>query len=76
MSSDHTVMVTNSRHKALLVQTRDILKRLLRDIKKRVPPEFIILDVKEGIRHLGEITGETIDAEILDKIFSKFCIGK
>ncbi len=73
---DHTVMITNARHKALLIQARDVLERALGNHGDRVSPEFIALDLKEATKALSEITGETIDTDILDKIFSNFCIGK
>ena len=76
VSSDHTGLITNARHKTLLLQVKDTLERISRNLGKRVSPEFIALDMKESIERLSEITGETIDADILDKIFSNFCIGK
>ena len=76
VSADHTSLVTNARHKALLIQSKNTLERLLRNLRKRISSEFIALDTKEAIESLSEITGETVDIDILDKIFSKFCIGK
>lgn len=76
VTSDYTKLVTNARHKTLLMQARSALKKALRNVKNRVSAELIALDIKECIDSLGEITGETVDIDILDKIFSKFCIGK
>ncbi|NQT06095.1 MAG: tRNA uridine-5-carboxymethylaminomethyl(34) synthesis GTPase MnmE [Candidatus Omnitrophica bacterium] len=75
VTSDHTRLVTNVRHKALLIEAKDALFMIIGS-KGEMMPEFIALDLKEAIDRLGEITGETIDGELLDKIFSKFCIGK
>ncbi len=76
ISADHTVMVTNSRHKALLGRTKDVLTRFLKNFAEKAPPEFLMLEVEEAIDSLGEITGESIDTDILDKIFNDFCVGK
>ncbi len=40
------------------------------------PLDIISLDIREGWRVLGEITGETADEEIINTVFSKFCVGK
>lgn len=76
VTTEHVGLVTNARHKTLLIQTKTVLERGLHNFEKEVSPEFIILDMKEGIDCLGEITGETIDTDILDRIFERFCIGK
>jgi tRNA modification GTPase len=38
--------------------------------------EIVAFELRSGLEHLGEITGQTIDDEILDSIFSQFCLGK
>jgi len=76
VTADHTTVVTSARHKALLVQSRRALKKALNNLKENVYPEFTALNMKEAIDSLGGITGETIDDDILNKIFSNFCIGK
>lgn len=75
ITADHTPLVTNIRHKVLLIQAKDRLSNMLSNAKD-TSTEFIALDMKEAIESLGEITGETIDTEILDRIFANFCIGK
>jgi len=76
VSRDQTNLVTNARHKTLLLRARTSLKKALKERKKKLPPEIISLEIREAIDYLGEITGETVDTEILNRIFNKFCIGK
>ncbi|MEE8359938.1 MAG: GTP-binding protein, partial [Candidatus Omnitrophota bacterium] len=76
VETGHTVMVTNARHKTLLGETQSVLERTLKDADNGMPAEILSIHIKEAIESLGEITGETIDEEILNRIFGKFCIGK
>lgn len=76
VSANHSVLVTNQRHKALLGSAGDLLQKALKGVNEKTPSEFIALDIREAVESLGEITGETIDEEILERIFSNFCIGK
>jgi len=76
VSSDHTVLVTNVRHKALLIQAKNIISGALEGIRERLAPELLAIEIREAIDRLGEITGEIVDTDILDRIFDKFCIGK
>jgi tRNA modification GTPase len=46
------------------------------NMRKGLPLEVIALDLKSGLEALGEIIGETSNEEILDRIFSEFCLGK
>ena len=43
---------------------------------KDIPSELVASDVREALNALGEITGKTDNEQILDRVFSKFCIGK
>jgi len=45
-------------------------------ILKGLSPEFAAFDIREGLNCLGEITGKTMNEEVLDRIFSTFCLGK
>jgi len=67
-------ILTSIRHKELISAA---LSSLDRAIKPGLNfPELVALDIREAINTLGEITGETIKEEILDRIFENFCIGK
>jgi len=68
--------VTNSRHKHALSLTQKSLIHARNSAETNMSQEFIALDVREALDHLGEITGETTREDILEEIFSTFCIGK
>ncbi len=70
------LMITNGRHHHLLVSAQRVLERIGESILKGVSGEFLALDFKEAIDYLGGITGEAIGEQVLESIFSKFCIGK
>jgi len=69
-------VVTNVRHYDSLVQTRDALNKVLDGIKTGKTGDIIALDIRNGLHYLGEITGEITTEDLLENIFSKFCIGK
>ena len=73
--SDRT-LVTNIRHRNALGRTRKSLENMIESIKKNMSAEFISVDLKAALDSLGEITGKTVTEDILDEIFSRFCIGK
>jgi tRNA modification GTPase len=70
------VMVTNMRHKDNLVKAAGCLERAAAITGEGYNPELLASDLKEAVDSLGSITGETVEDDILDKIFSQFCIGK
>ena len=74
VKSDTTI--TNVRHKDLLIKALDNIKGALEDINAGVPIDCIEIDLKNCWKNLGGISGDTIEEDILDKIFSEFCIGK
>ena len=73
---DDTVMVTNLRHRDLLVKARDNISNGIEDMKNGYPLDAVEIDLRNAFNQLGEITGETIEEDVLDKIFKDFCIGK
>ncbi len=70
------VMVSNARHKNSLEKALLSLQEGIEAIKKRLPLDFIEVDYKNAWDFLGEITGESVGEDLLDHIFSNFCIGK
>jgi tRNA modification GTPase len=69
-------IINNIRHKTAARDASLCLNGALESIEKGLSIEFIVEDIKEAVKNLGRITGETTPDEILDKIFSRFCIGK
>lgn len=72
----HGVLVTNVRHRDALARTEKALERAENRMEAREPIEFAAYEVREALSSLGEITGETCTEDLLDQIFSRFCIGK
>ena len=69
-------VVTNARHGDLIRQADENLTEAIEMIKRREPLEFIEINVRSAYELLGEITGETVTDDILDEVFSRFCLGK
>ena len=69
-------MITNMRHKIALEKALENIEAAKNNIINGVSPEFAAFDLREALDNLDEITGRKINEEILDKIFSSFCIGK
>ncbi len=70
------VTVTNVRHAAALRRAADSLQQALESVRRGMAGEFISIDVRAAADALGEITGAITTDEILERIFSEFCIGK
>ena len=69
-------LIANARQENLLCKTRDCLSRGLQSLENGLSIEFLASDVQAARKNLEEITGKTSDEFLLEKIFSKFCIGK
>ncbi|MGB5927122.1 MAG: GTPase, partial [Cyclobacteriaceae bacterium] len=69
-------IVTNTRHYESLLETRKSLEDVLDGLDSGITNDFLALDIRQALHHLGSITGEVSNDEILGNIFSKFCIGK
>ena len=69
-------IVTNLRHHEQLVRTKDSLQTVIAGIDAGVTNDFTAMDIRQALHHLGEITGQITTDDLLENIFSKFCIGK
>ncbi|HEY9003777.1 MAG TPA: tRNA uridine-5-carboxymethylaminomethyl(34) synthesis GTPase MnmE [Mucilaginibacter sp.] len=75
LNGDET-LVTNVRHLEALQKTESALTHLLEGIDTQTTSDFLAMDIKQALHYLGEITGTVTTDDLLDNIFSKFCIGK
>ncbi|MDZ4163978.1 MAG: tRNA uridine-5-carboxymethylaminomethyl(34) synthesis GTPase MnmE [Smithellaceae bacterium] len=71
-----SVMVTNLRHKLALEKAAVFLQQARIALEEGISPELILLDLREAADALGEITGKILCEDVLDRIFSTFCVGK
>lgn len=76
LSSDDLTYVSNSRHIVLLKQAESNLSDAIKSIEELIPIDIISIDISNSYEVLGEIIGESIDEDLANQIFSKFCIGK
>ncbi len=68
--------MTNLRHYQNLLQTHEALDRVLSGLDQGITGDFVAMDIRQSLHYLGEITGTITTDDLLDNIFSKFCIGK
>jgi len=74
--SEHSAVVSNSRHFENLKKAKICLQNSIDAIKQKLSGEFISVDLRNAENSLGEIIGEVTSDDILNNIFSRFCIGK
>lgn len=76
LNIESDTVVTNIRHQSQLEKARDNIKSAIVDMEMDIPLDCIEIDLRNAWEDLGEISGDTIGEDILDKIFEDFCIGK
>ena len=69
-------VITNIRHKNQIRKAIDALKQAKQGLKIEIPIDIIAVSLKESIEDLSEITGENVSEDLINNIFSKFCLGK
>jgi tRNA modification GTPase len=69
-------LVSSDRQRDLLDQALAALTRFSQARTRQVPPDLLAVDLADALEALGEMTGEVTSAEILDRMFSQFCVGK
>ena len=76
IANDGETIVSNVRHKNIIINSRKNLNKARETIKNNMPIDIISGHLKEIIEELGKITGETVTEDVIAEIFSKFCLGK
>ena len=70
------IMVTNVRHIQILEESAAHMEGFLTGLSLGMSVDFLVIDLQNAWEKLGKITGETVEEDLLDQIFSKFCLGK
>lgn len=73
---DNEVIVTNTRHKSLINKAIKSTENAQISLQNKMPMDIVAIDIKDILESLGEITGEDVSENIINEIFSKFCLGK
>ena len=73
---DNEIVITNERHKKIIKDAIINLNKSKEALKNNMPIDIIAIGLKDVLTNLGEITGEEASEEIIDEIFSRFCLGK
>ena len=76
IANDGEFIVSNNRHKSLILNARKNLTKARETIDNHLPIDIISSFMKEILEELGKITGETVTEDVIKEIFSKFCLGK
>ncbi|HEY4543528.1 MAG TPA: tRNA uridine-5-carboxymethylaminomethyl(34) synthesis GTPase MnmE [Tissierellaceae bacterium] len=76
VNMDSDIVITNIRHKNQLDKSLANIKSAIEDIKMEVPLDCVEVDLRDCWDNLGEISGDTIGEDVLDRVFKEFCIGK
>jgi len=73
---DNDVIITNLRHKNLISKAIENVKKAKNTVQENMPIDIIAIFIKDILEDLGNITGEVVTDDIINEIFSKFCLGK
>ena len=69
-------IITNTRHQDALRRSQEALDDVITSLKSEMPPDLVSVDLRISLDALGDIVGKTTTEDILDRIFSQFCVGK
>lgn len=76
INMDNEILITNIRHKELINKAIDKIHETQNTIKNNMPIDIVAIYIKDILETLGSITGEEVSEDIINEIFSKFCLGK
>ena len=75
-SEENNVIITNQRHFEALKKSLESVEKVEEAVSSKITTELLAYELRNALEHLGEISGEFSNDEVLGNIFSKFCIGK
>lgn len=76
ISFDNDIVITNVRHKNLIHKAIESINKTKNTLKEKIPIDIVAVYIKDILEDLGNITGEFVTEDIINEIFSKFCLGK
>jgi tRNA modification GTPase len=76
LDTETSVVAPNLRHKVCLEKSLEAVNRALELLDRQSSAELLALEIQEALAHLGEVIGLTTTEDLLDQIFSQFCVGK
>ena len=76
ISSDNELIVINNRHRELIINAEKSLEMAIDTLSNGMPVDVISIYIKEILEELGKITGESVTEDVINNIFSRFCLGK
>ncbi|OUP81993.1 tRNA uridine-5-carboxymethylaminomethyl(34) synthesis GTPase MnmE [Lachnoclostridium sp. An169] len=76
ISFNDEVYITNARQKSALTDARESMKKVIGSIENGMPEDFYSIDLMDAYEALGRITGDSVGEDLINEIFSKFCMGK
>ena len=76
IAANDEIYITNQRHKEALVEAYDSLKMVQKSLEDEMPEDFYSIDLMSAYAALGRIIGEEVGEDLVNEIFSKFCMGK
>ena len=76
ISFNDQIYITNVRQKNSLVEAKDSMEKVVGSIEDGMPEDFYSIDLMDAYESLGNITGESVGEDLINEIFSKFCMGK
>ena len=68
--------ITNARQKESLINAKNSIKEVIKSVENDMPEDFYSIDLMDAYTYLGQIIGESVEDDLVNEIFSKFCMGK
>lgn len=76
ISNGNEVLITNERHKKQIKKAKENIEKAIETVKSKMPVDIVTIYITQALEDLGEITGQNVSENIINEIFSKFCLGK